>query len=45
MKRTVCEYERECSITSNEFCTTDDRFSCVVYRDVEEKQLRIEDDL
>ena len=45
MKSVLCEYKRKCNILPNEFCSTDDRFSCVVYRNKEEEQMKYEDDL
>ena len=40
-----CEYENKCSLISNAFCRTEERFICFAYRDIEEKQMRYDDDL
>ena len=40
-----CEYEKDCIIVSNDFCCTDERFNCKIYRRIEEKRMKYEDEL
>ena len=44
-KEENCEYEKKCPITSSKFCSSDSRFECKKYRELEEKQMTYEDDL
>ena len=45
LKEEDCEYRSKCPLEPGRFCSSPEKFNCVKYRELEEIQMRYDDDL